>query len=124
MIKISKITFLLVVISLLVGCSWVRPNTARSTHKFDYQKCIDKSKQMYPVMMVKKTYGEGYHTPIKTNCTSYGSGNHAYTNCTTTGGEYVPPTTGTTDVNSDKRNDAFGSCMRSKGYKKKWFWQQ
>jgi hypothetical protein len=121
MIKISRITFIIVSISLLSSCSWTRPNTTRSETLSDRYKCEQQALRMHPIMMVQKTYSDGYKTPYKTRCRSSGSGSGYDTNCTTTGGEYVPPSTTTTDVNFLPRDSAKDSCMYSKGYKIKFF---
>jgi len=56
----------------------------------------------------------GYTTPTQTTCT--GSGRAA--NCLTTGGQYVPPVYGTTDLNSSGRSSAVRACLYANG------WQQ
>ena len=116
MLKISRIAFLPVglCVVLLAGCAvgWTRPNTSESEFNQDRYECQQQAAQMYPVMMVQRTNGVGYQTSAQTNCTSYGSS----MNCTTTGGNYVPPATVTEDSNLNNRNSAFGSCLNSKGY--------
>jgi hypothetical protein len=122
MIRISRITFIVVSISLLSSCSWTRPNTTRSETLSDRYKCEQQALRMHPIMMVQKTYSDGYKTPYKTSCTTssdYGSGYD--TDCTTTGGEYVPPSTTTTDVNFHPRERSKNDCMYSKGYKIQFF---
>jgi len=117
MIRISRITFIIVSISLLSSCSWTRPNTTRSETLSDRYKCEQQALRMHPIMMVQKTTSDGYKTPYKTSCTSSGS----HTDCTTTGGEYVPPRTTTTEVNFHPRESAKNDCMYSKGYKIQFF---
>ena len=116
MLTMSRIAFLPVslCVVLLTGCAigWSRPNTTEAEFNQDRYECEQQAAQMYPVVMVQRTIGSGYQTSAQTNCTSYGN----TTNCTTTGGNYVPPATVTEDANSTNRGFAFQSCLNSKGY--------
>ena len=100
--------------AILSGCAigWSRPNTTEAEFNQDRYECQQQAARMYPVMMVQSTVGVGYQTAAETDCYTYG----ANTNCTTTGGNYVPPATVTEDANLYSRNTVERSCLNSKGY--------
>lgn len=114
---INSIIILGISISL-AGCNvgWMKPGATRAEFNQDRYDCQIEAAKTYPVSMVQRTVSTGYQTPAQTQCNNAGYGNF---NCTTTGGNYVPPSTITEDVNMNNRSAAFHSCMQAKGYEYK-----
>lgn len=94
---------------LLSGCAqklWFGQNAQR-----DLYECQAEASKNYSPALYNSTVGTGYRTPSYTTCNSYGN----YANCTTTGGNYVPPTQITLDANQRNRETHFAYCMLSRG---------
>lgn len=105
---------LLTTTAAIAGCAvgWSKPNGSLEDFNQDRYKCEQQASQQYPVTMVSQTIGTGYQAPANTSCQSTGR----YTNCVTTGGNYIPPSTINTDANAANRSLAFSSCMSANGY--------
>lgn len=97
------------------GCNvgWVKPGSTQAEFNVDKYDCQTEAAHTYPVAIVQRSVGTGYQTSSQTQCVASGYGNY---NCTTTGGNYVPPNTVTEDANLNNRNMAFQNCMQAKGY--------
>lgn len=115
----------------LTGCAqfqWQKYGATQDDWNRDTYSCQMEAARTYPTQLASYQVASGYQTPTNTNCSSsgsaYGSGgyNNSYvsgnssTNCTTTGGNYVPPTTSTYDANQNNRNQAAKSCMYARGW--------
>lgn len=99
----------------LAGCatySWQHPSKTQADFKRDNYACIQESAHAFPAIVRRETYGSGYTTPAKTNCTT----NAGQTSCTTTPAVYHPPTVRNVDVNEDNRKRAFDACMQAGGW--------
>ncbi len=102
---------------LLSGCAgvgWHNPTKPNADYYRDKAQCELWAVRAYPIRMFTETTGTGYRTPVQTDCHEYGKGN---TSCTTKGGDYIPPSTSSQDVNARYRALAQRNCVRSLGYK-------
>lgn len=107
---VTKQTSVLLLAALaLAGCAnhvWVGQNPQQ-----DIDECTVEANHRYPPAIYTYQSGVGYTTPVRTSCASNG----AYTNCTSTGGAYIPPTQSLADANADNRKTHFDSCMIARG---------
>lgn len=98
-----------VVFLSLTGCAqklWYGTNAQR-----DLYECEMEAARSYAPAMYNTTFGVGYTAPSYTTCNAYGNS----ANCTTTGGNYVPPAQITLDANDGRRKNHFNYCMVSRG---------
>ncbi len=116
--NISKITITLVVITFVSGCAtrWVKPGGTTDEFEATKASCISRAYARFPPMEHQVQLGNGYTTPSYTNCYGNGYGGGYNANCTTTGGQYVPPATMTVDSNQQARNQDVRSCFFENGW--------
>jgi hypothetical protein len=97
------------------GCAeyWAKPGGTQAELNMVTANCHAQSHAQFPPVLQTVQSSAGYTTPAKTNCTS--SGNNSV-NCTTKGGDYVPPSYQTVDVNDNGRDAAFHACMYNAGW--------
>lgn len=91
---------------------WVKPGANTADFEVAKGRCLAASYRSISPAMESVPIGGGYTTPMYTNC--FGTGFSA--NCTTTGGQYVPPATMAVDTNQSVRNQVFRGCMYSDGW--------
>jgi hypothetical protein len=99
----------------LTGCShlvWEKPGASTADFEAAKGHCIGQAYSQVPTAPASATIGGGYVAPSYTSC--YGSGYGA--NCTTTGGQYVPPTVINYDANASARTEVFKGCMYADGW--------
>lgn len=113
----------------LSGCAqfeWQKDGSTTADFNRDSYECQTEAARTYPTQVVTQQVTSGYTTPSNTNCYSSGSayGNSGYVhgnntvNCTTTGGQYVPGTTSTIDINANNRMKAARQCMYARGWQR------
>ena len=85
-----------------------------STFGKDAYECEQESAKIYPPNLSTQVSG-GYQAPSTTNCYTTGS-RQQYTNCTTTPGMSVPPSTKQADLNVANRERAFKTCLKARGW--------
>ncbi|MBK6973515.1 MAG: hypothetical protein IPH26_11440 [Sterolibacteriaceae bacterium] len=104
--------------ALLAGCGptyyWVKPGATNSDWNLDSTECRVYATGAVPRNPQQIQLSTGYRNSSITNCSSFGS----TMNCTTTGGEYVPPTYWAYDANDGVRSDAVNLCMYRKGWQR------
>lgn len=94
---------------LLTGCAssvWVGQNPERDMHE-----CKAEATRHYPPALYSQQVGTGYTSPSHTSCNAIGNS----VTCNTTGGNYTPPPTVTSDANSSERNKYISYCMIQRG---------
>lgn len=112
---------------LLAGCAtyqWNKEGATAEDFNQDRYQCLTEAARTYPTAFVAQQVTQGYNTPAQTYCNTNGSanvaGSYVYgssdTNCTTTGGQYVPPAYVNVDVNTNNRAQAAQQCMFARGY--------
>lgn len=107
---------LVVVIALLSGCAqyqWMKPGASQLDFQQDGYVCSSEAARLYPPQQVPMQIGSGYTSPSHTSCNPFGIS----VNCTTTGGQYTPPSVVYVDGNEDNRTVAARQCMAMKGWR-------
>ena len=118
---IIKVTVPIVIIGgfLFQGCTpmgWQHLVKGQTEFSSDKYQCEGNAARLYPAIITVEQIAAGYRTPTQTNCRKIGN----EVQCTTYGGDYVPPVMSTVDVNERNRESIFNSCMRSLG----WEWKR
>ena len=116
-----KATIPILVISglLFQGCApmgWQHPIKGQTEFSSNKYECERNAARLYPPIITVEQIASGYRTPTQTNCRKIGN----EVQCTTYGGDYIPPVMSTVDVNERNRGSIFDSCMQSLG----WEWKR
>jgi len=102
---------------LLSGCvTWYKPGATKQDFEVDKANCIYQSSMNVPPAVRQVQIAPARRNPTYTNCNGNSSGNYTSYDCTSTGGDYVPPVNINVDYNQGARNAAFQSCMFSNGW--------
>lgn len=101
-----KIVILSCLLSGCAGSVWVGANPER-----DIYECKMEAARQYPPVLYSQQIGNGYKSPSYTSCNAVGN----FASCTTTGGNYTPPTVITSDANESFRNNSINYCMVQRG---------
>ncbi|MCK8787521.1 hypothetical protein M0638_24420 [Roseomonas sp. NAR14] len=110
----SRAVLLAMILPALPGCtSWVRPGATPAMRDAAIARCEAVGYANIPPNMVSYQSGGGYTTPRERRCRTDGNG---VERCTTTGGEYRPPTYSTRDTNKPAREAIFRDCMYRDGW--------
>ena len=98
----------------LAGCAtkWTKPGATEQEFEVTKASCIGRASSRFPPAMQHIQIGSGYTTPMQTQC--FGTGYSV--NCTTTGGQYVPPAFMDVDANTGARNSDVRSCFFENGW--------
>lgn len=115
----KKISVSLLTMITLTGCGnlmWVRPGGTQSESARDEYNCTSSAARLFPAREIQVEVWPSRTTSVQTHCQTDYFGN---INCTSTGGDYVPPVMGTRDVNKSARDDAVTMCMKAKGWEYK-----
>ena len=94
---------------LITGCAnnvWVGQNPDG-----DMYECRLEAARQYPPVLYSQQVGTGYTSPSYTSCNAIGG----FVTCNTTGGNYTPPPTVTSDANSASRDSHINMCMVQRG---------
>jgi hypothetical protein len=104
-------------VMLLAGCAtgWSRPNTSEAEFNRDRLQCEQLGTSRYPVRI--ESFGTGRQGPLQSDCRSFG----LHLSCSAAPAAVAPPTQH--DVNESARANEISSCLRSKGYVSKPFYQ-
>lgn len=101
---------------LLSGCAtyrWVHPSKDDAAFQQDSYQCKKEAAQTYPTKIVQEVIEEGHYTESRQDCVNIGNS----VSCTSKPGQWVAPRVRSTDVNEDKRNDMYRSCMAAQGWR-------
>jgi hypothetical protein len=101
----------------LAGCAsgWSRPNTNEAEFNRDRLQCEQQGSSKYPVRI--ESFGTGRQGPSLSDCRSFG----LHLSCSAAPASAAPPTQ--YDVNESARANEIRSCLRSKGYVSKPFYE-
>lgn len=116
-LHIPSIIVSAMVISLLCACStsyWVKPGAGSDDWELDSSECRVLAAGAIPAATQQIQLSGGYRNPSVTNCSALGSN----INCTTSGGDYVPPTYYAFDANTSIRDEAVELCLKRKGWRR------
>lgn len=105
----------LMFVFLLTGCArmaWEKPGANEAEFEATKGHCIGQAYAQLPPDVATTTVGTGYVTPSYTSC----SGGPYVASCTTTGGQYVPPSVVQYDANAHARVSVFKGCMYANGW--------
>lgn len=75
-------------------------------------ECLSRAAAKFPPMNRQVQIGNGYTTPVMTNCNGFGYS----INCYSTGGQYVPPAFMTVDDNAAGRQQEVRNCFFKHGW--------
>ena len=112
---------LMLFVVLCNGCAtyrWFKPGASPEDFRRDALACLTWALQIAPEAMTPIPLGQGYTNPVQTNCTTDYAGGRSVINCTSTGGEYVPPPVMHVDQNTRARDTALLMCMYGRGWSK------
>ena len=108
-------TALLVALFATAGCTkWVKPGATEFERDATKARCDADSRMRAPPVLERYMSSAGGYTPQKTRCNTDSRGRES---CTTTGGDYRPPTFSTRDLNDDTRDSVFRACMYANGWR-------
>lgn len=114
--KVMSVTRPAIVLALLslAACErWVKPGATEADFEAAEARCRAQAYMMAPPAMRQVQASPGGMTPRQTRCT--GSGDNR--TCTTTGGDYRPPTYRSEDQNSGARRDFVRACLFDDGWR-------
>lgn len=100
--------------TLLSGCveRWTKPGGDQALFDRDHALCDQWALDKVPAHYDRMQMFEGYYEPRVTECKTTGN----TTRCVTTGGQYVPPTYATVDVNTEQRKVVADACLVENGW--------
>lgn len=105
-------------VAFLTACGpnyyWVKPGANKSDLSLDSAECRVFAAGAVPQNPQQIQLSSGYRNSSLTTCSRFGSS----VDCTTTGGDYVPPTHYAYDANESVRSDAENVCMYRKGWRR------
>lgn len=98
----------------LAGCAtkWSKPGATSAEFEATKGSCSARAYSRYQPIMTSIQIGSGYTTPLQTQC--FGTGYNVQ--CTTTGGQYVPPTSMMVDQNNNARDQDIRACFFERGW--------
>jgi hypothetical protein len=110
----SKLTLCVVLPLVLAGCaeSWEKPGGTEQEFEATKALCTNQAYHQFPPLVHQVQTSGGYVKPPTTNCT----GNDDFTNCSTSGGKYVAPTSMIVDDNLAARDQAVRACFFANGW--------
>lgn len=117
---IIKVTIPTIIVAgfLFQGCTpmgWQNALKGQTEFSSDNYQCEANAARLYPPIITLEQIASSYRTPTHTNCRKI----NKEMQCTTYGGDYIPPIISTIDANEQNRNSLFRSCMQSLG----WEWK-
>jgi hypothetical protein len=97
------------------GCVqyWEKPGASESDFEVMRGQCNARAYHRFPPLVRRTLSTEGHYDPVTTRCVTKGN----TTECTKTGGQWVPPTYTTVDDNEDPREQDLHSCFFENGWK-------
>ncbi|MBI1775050.1 MAG: hypothetical protein HYR63_06865 [Proteobacteria bacterium] len=97
----------------LAGCeTWVKPGGTPAEFDAMSASCKAQAYQRFPPMVRPVQTSYGHYMPVTTHCTTTGN----VTNCTQTGGYWVPPSFSTVDDNENGRDQDIRACYYRNGW--------
>lgn len=128
-----RILISILILVTLTGCvRYYKPGAGQAEFNADSAFCEMNAYKFAPPAVERIVIRGAYREPTQTNClgninmnengtasrgTYYGNTTGTViNNCTTTGGEYVPPATVDVDNNQGARNAAYRNCLHQRGW--------
>lgn len=98
----------------LSGCAdtWVKPGATEEEFEATKAECMSGAAARFPPMNRAVQIGNGYTTPVTTNCNGFGYS----VNCISTGGQYTPPAIINVDDNQNARREDIRACFFRNGW--------
>lgn len=119
MSRITGLFSCLASLLIMTACSpayyWGKAGATQQDWEADKTECRVMAARYVPVDQQSIQMTSGYRNPTSSNCYNAGGG---VIQCSTTGGEYVPPTRYSYDANESLRSDAVETCLYRKGWQK------
>ena len=113
MIKSRSLVLFLALVTLSACAErWEKPGATEQDLDAAKSSCFTRASAQFPPLVRLVPVTDGYTTPVTTNCSS---GRNS-TSCTTSGGQYVPPTMGQVDDNQKARDQAVRACLFEHGW--------
>jgi len=99
---------------VLSGCAEKWAKTGATEQDFEATKaaCFSRASYRFPPLIRLVPVSNAYTTPVTTNCNS----DRHSTSCTTSGGQFVPPTMAEVDDNQSARDQDMRACLFEKGW--------
>lgn len=100
---------------LLTGCTverWVKPGATLQEYELTRARCDAKAFQAFPPDMQRVQTASGYRQSERTECRGEGPNRR----CTTTGGQWMPPSYEDRDVATPGRTQGARACMLENGW--------
>jgi hypothetical protein len=100
---------------LITGCAdtWVKPGSTEQEFEATKAECLSRAAARFPPMYQQVQIANGYTTPVNTTCNGFGGYS---VNCSSTGGQYVPPAVLNLDANVGARREDTRSCFFENGW--------
>ncbi|MCQ4158458.1 hypothetical protein NON00_00765 [Roseomonas sp. GC11] len=101
---------------LLAGCEerWAKPGASPAEYEATRARCEQRLHAQFPPILERVQSSGGYVSPVQTRC----SGDANNRRCTTTGGNWVPPSFTTIDHNEDVRERGIAGCLIEQGWRR------
>ena len=97
----------------LAGCTyWAKPGGTRAEFEWTDSRCEADAFARFPTVLQTVLLSPGYVAPVRTDCQPTPNGPR----CVTVGGEFVPPSYSTVDINSQPRSASARSCLIAAGW--------
>lgn len=99
---------------ILAGCAtkWSKPGASPAEFEATKASCNSRAYSRFQPAMQSVQISSGYVTPVQTQC--FGTGYNVQ--CTSTGGQYIPPASIMVDQNSNARNQDVRGCFFEQGW--------
>lgn len=112
--NIVRLVCVMVLAVALDGCAtkWTKPGATTAEFEGTKASCISRASARFLPHMQHIQIGSGYTTPTQTQC--FGTGYNV--NCTTSGGQYIPPAFMDIDANNGARNQDVRACFFEAGW--------
>jgi hypothetical protein len=104
----------LIAAALGAGCTqyWAKPGASERDFEVMRGQCNARSYQRFPPLVRQTVSQQGHYTPVTSKCETKGS----TTECTKTGGNWVPPSYSTVDDNERPREEDTRACFFENGW--------
>jgi hypothetical protein len=98
----------------VAGCTeyWAKPGAGEREFEVMRGQCNARGYQRFPPLVRTSLSQEGHYAPVTNRCVTKGNS----TECTKTGGQWVPPSYTTVDDNERPRDEDIRSCFFENGW--------
>jgi hypothetical protein len=101
---------------VMAGCAqyWAKPGGTPAELEVAQANCEAASFARFPRVLQTNIITPGFIAPVTTSCTPGRDGPH----CVTVGGEVIPPTYSTIDLNQAARHNSYQACLVAGGWRR------